>query len=105
MLSPVLRSYVVLLSFEFHLARGNFAKLYAAVRRRACRDSQYDDGTIDQVCSAVDHACIWYWKQVLCLQRSAATACLLRRYGAKAQMVIAARPMPFQGAWKGIGRQ
>ena len=45
-------------------------------------------------------ACIWYWKEALCLQRSAATACLLKQYGVLAQMVIGAQQMPFKAhAW------
>ena len=49
-------------------------------------------------------ACIWYWKQVLCLQRSAATACLLKHHGVAAQMVIGAQQMPFKAhAWVEVG--
>jgi hypothetical protein len=55
---------------------------------------------IEQTCAAVDMACIWYWKEALCLQRSAATACLLKRNGVPAQMVIGAQQMPFRAhAW------
>jgi len=44
--------------------------------------------------------CIWYWKEVRCLQRSAVTACMLRRYGVTAQMVIGAQQLPFKAhAW------
>jgi len=36
----------------------------------------------------------------LCLQRSAATACLLKRFGVSAQLVIGAQQMPFKAhAW------
>ena len=49
---------------------------------------------------AVDIACIWYWKQVLCLQRSAAITCLLRELGVPAQLVIGAQQIPFRAhAW------
>jgi hypothetical protein len=45
-------------------------------------------------------ACIWYPKEVLCLQRSAATACFLRKSGIPARMIIGARRMPFKAhAW------
>ena len=55
---------------------------------------------VERICAAVDMACIWYPKEVLCLQRSAATACLLKRYGIPAQMVIGAQQMPFRAhAW------
>jgi hypothetical protein len=41
---------------------------------------------------------------VLCLQRSAATACLLRRYCVEAHMVIGAQQMPFKAhAWVEVG--
>ena len=54
----------------------------------------------ERICAAVDMACIWYWKEVLCLQRSAATACLLKRYGVPAQMMIGAQQTPFKAhAW------
>jgi hypothetical protein len=55
---------------------------------------------IEKICAAVDMACIWYWKEVLCLQRSVATACLLKHYGVSAQMMIGAQQMPFKAhAW------
>src|SRR6266446_10701215 len=49
--------------------------------------------TVEQICSAVDAACIGYWREALCLHRSAATACLLKRYGVRAQTVIALLPL------------
>jgi hypothetical protein len=55
---------------------------------------------VEQICAAVNVACILYWKQVLCLQRSAATACLLKRYGVHAQLVFGAQQTPFRAhAW------
>jgi hypothetical protein len=55
---------------------------------------------MDDICRAMDLACIWYPQEVLCLQRSAATTCLLRRFGFSAQLIVGARPMPFQAhAW------
>ena len=45
-------------------------------------------------------ACIWYWKEVRCLQRSAVTTSLLRHCGVPAQMVIGALEIPFTAhAW------
>jgi hypothetical protein len=96
----VVRAYLSLIRFEVFVARGNFAALYDAVRRRPCCKGAYDTQSIEQVTAAVDLACIWYWKHVLCLQRSAATVCLLRGHGAPARLVIGAQHMPFQAhAW------
>ena len=96
----VVRAYLQLVIFDFYLARRDFAVLYNKVRERPVRKGVEHRYSIDQICDAVDVACIWYWKQVLCLQRSAATACLLKRYGVAAQMVIGAQQMPFKAhAW------
>ena len=94
----VLRAFGMLVTFQIDLARGNFASLYQKVRVFPIHRSSKHDA--EQICAAVDLACIWYPKEVLCLQRSAATACLLRRCGVPAQMVVGASLMPFRAhAW------
>jgi hypothetical protein len=96
----VLRAYLALLQFEVLLVRGNFSALYDTVRHCPCSPHCRDDDTIAQICSAVDMACIWYWKEALCLQRSAAATCLLKKYGVPAQLVIGAQHTPFKShAW------
>src|SRR5580704_12943097 len=75
------RAYVSLLRFETSLVRGRFDSLYDKVRNHPVSKCPRDEETTARVCQAVDLACIWYWKQVLCLQRSAATVCLLRDNG------------------------
>ena len=95
----VLKAYLKLIHFDLYLARGNFAALYDKVRNYPT-GSQVPADAVERICSAVDMACIWYWKQALCLQRSAATAWLLKKYGLQAQMVIGAQQMPFKAhAW------
>ena len=96
----VLRAYLELIVFDLYLTRGNFAVLYDKVRRYPRREQAPSSDAIERVSGAVDMACIWYWKKVLCLQRSAATACLLRNHGVDAQMVIGAQQVPFKAhAW------
>lgn len=52
------------------------------------------------VCDAVSLAACFYWKPVLCLQRSVVAARLLKHYGIGAEMVIGFRPSPFfSHAW------
>jgi hypothetical protein len=54
----------------------------------------------DQVCRALNHACVWYPKRVLCLQRSTVTTCLLRHVGVRADLVMGAQKFPFKAhAW------
>ena len=96
----VLRAYLKLIHFDLYLVRGSFAALYDNVRNYPVAKTVEANEVVEKVCAAVDMACIWYWKEVLCLQRSSATACLLKRYGVPAQMMIGAQQMPFRAhAW------
>lgn len=96
----VLKAYLKLIHFDLYLARGNFQALYDRVRSYPLGTDAPPPAATQHICSAVDMACIWYWKEALCLQRSAATACLLKKYGVAAQMVIGAQQMPFKAhAW------
>jgi hypothetical protein len=96
----VLRAYWKLIYFDLYLARANFAALHLQVRQFPPGRGILSGDITERVCAAVDMACIWYWKEVLCLQRSAATACLLRQCGVPAQMVIGAQQVPFKAhAW------
>jgi len=95
-----LKAYWQLLLFERAIARGSFDRVYSRVRNCPIDTRTPAEGTAERICSALDMACIWYWKEIPCLQRSAATACLLRRHGVAAQMVIGVQHLPFRAhAW------
>ena len=95
-----LQAFLKLIQFDVYLARKNFAALYKKVRTYPMAKKSPSPDALERICAAVDMACIWYWKEVLCLQRSSALACLLKRYGVPAQMVIGAQQMPFKAhAW------
>jgi len=96
----VLRAYLRLIQFDLYLAREDFQALYEKVRSHPVRAVALPINPTERVCAAIDMACIWYWKEVLCLQRSAATACLLKRYGVPACMILGAQQVPFKAhAW------
>ncbi len=100
----VLKAYLKLIHFDLYLARGNFAVLYEKVRKYPVGKRAPAPDAVQLICAAIDMACVWYWKEALCLQRSAATACLLKKYGVSAQMVIGAQQMPFKAhAWVEVG--
>jgi hypothetical protein len=95
-----LRALWQLLRFEYYLSRGGFALLYEKVRQHSYSSANLAVCPADGICRAVDVVCVLYPKQVFCLQRSAATACLLKHYGVRAQMAIGAQHMPFKShAW------
>src|SRR4051794_12868333 len=95
-----LKAFLKLIYLERYLMRSNFSDLYGRVRSHSLRKVPPTRDAVKKICGAVDVACIWYWKEVLCLQRSAVTTCLLRRHGIPAEMVIGAQQMPFRAhAW------
>jgi hypothetical protein len=96
----VLEAYLRLIRFDLFLAREDFGSLYNKVRNYPIRNKTTSRDAVERICSAVDMACIWYCKEVLCLQRSAATTCLLRKHGVPARLLIGAQQMPFKAhAW------
>jgi len=101
----ILRAYVLLLSFERALARGEFTRVYRRVRDRACRPSP-SNANRERACRAVNIACALYFQQVQCLQRSAVVVCLLRDLGIPATLVIGAQRLPFRAhAWVEVNGQ
>ena len=95
-----LRACWKLLYFQVFFVRKNFSGLHEAVRKYPKSPRQYSADEIERVCAAIDLACIWSWKEMLCLQRSAATACLLKDSGVPAELVIGAQQIPYKAhAW------
>jgi hypothetical protein len=93
-------AYFQLIRIDLYFSRGDFLAMYERVRRVPLGKQVMSANATEPICRAVDIACTWYWKEVLCLQRSAATVCLLRRSGIAAQMVIGIQQMPLQAhAW------
>lgn len=84
---------------------------FAALRSFAARVKPLHRGesqsfSVWEICRAMDYACIFYWKPVLCLQRSTATAIILKRYGYSATVVIGAQVLPMRShAWVEVGSE
>ena len=95
-----LRAYAKLIVFDLYLIRGDLQPLYKKVREYPCAKDSAADNVVEEICAAVNMACIWYRKQVQCLQLSAATVCLLRDAGVQAQFVNGVQQTPFKShAW------
>lgn len=95
-----LEAYAELIRFDRYISRSDFAALHEKVRSSHIRSGSNRSLSCVELCNAVDIACIWYWKRVLCLHRSAVTTSMLRRHGINAELVIASRRLPFQAhAW------
>jgi hypothetical protein len=97
----ILESWFLLLRFEGSVRLRDFKQLRRSVEKeRVRRPASSLPVTQEALCHAIDYACILYFKPVLCLQRSAATTVLLRRFGWSAEMVIGVQVLPFKShAW------
>lgn len=103
--SPLLVCIVLagLLAYDLLRLSRNFAGMHHFVSNWKRRTRTARGDLEDRVCKAVNQACVWYPKRVLCLQRSAVTTCLLRTCGIPAQMVMGAQNIPFKAhAWTEI---
>ena len=100
------KALIGLAAFDLLLLVRNFAALHRIVRNWKLNGRKASLDTTDRVCDAVNHACSWYPKRALCLQRSAVTTCLLRSCGVPAEMVIGAQKLPFKAhAWVEVNRR
>lgn len=95
------QAFVGLLCFDLMLSLRDFATVHRIVRRWEVAEPRRTDARlITRICDAVNYACIWYPKRVLCLQRSAVTTCILRSHGIDAQWALGAQRLPFKAhAW------
>jgi hypothetical protein len=100
-ISLILQCSALLLFLDCVINLRSFSALYRLIRGQPTSPmSNSAPPSCEELCRAVDFACVFYFKQVLCLQRSAATTLLLRRRGLPAEMVIGAQMLPFQShAW------
>ena len=100
----ILQAYYELLRLEYPISRRNFSAIHEKVRNTAVRSRARWTITEQQVCHAVDLAAAFYFKNVRCLQRSAAAARLLKKSGIAAEMVIGVQQLPFIAhAWVEVG--
>jgi hypothetical protein len=89
-----------LLLYRLLVRENKFAQLHDRVRQWRVKSPQADVETLTRVQEAVDLACLWYPKPVLCLHRSVVLTYLLRRAGVPAMLIIGAQRVPFRShAW------
>lgn len=98
------QALLMLIAYDVLSAICRFSTLFLMVKRWNVAPRDVDSDTIDRVCTAVNYACVWYPKQVLCLQCAFVTTYLLRKEGILAQMVLGAQKLPFKAhAWVEVG--
>lgn len=102
----VWKALLGLVVFDLFHFGNSFTWIHRFVRSWEAGSPMASTQAVERVCEAINFACIWYPKRVLCLQRSAVTTCLLRSCGVAAEMVLGAQKCPFKAhAWTEVGGQ
>lgn len=95
-----LQALFALATYDLILLTGKFRAVRQLVARWKRTGKAASRELIDEIAHAVDLACVVYPRQVLCLQRSSVTTCLMRSHGIRAEMVLGAQKTPFAAhAW------
>ena len=96
----VVRAFYELARYEIVNHVFGFKVVHSQMARQRVKSPASNRDQVREVCDAVTLAACFYWKPVLCLQRSVAAASLLRKCGIPGQLVIGYRPSPFfSHAW------
>lgn len=96
----VIRALWELVLYDLINAVLGFRHVYRHVERQHVVQDPFLPAEEAIVCEAVSVAACFYWKRVLCLQRSVAATRLLRKSGIEGRLVIGYRPSPFiSHAW------
>ena len=98
------QALIGLIAYDALNAACSFRTLHTLLKNCPVTTRTVNDEAIERVCAAVNHACVWYPKRALCLQRAFVTAWLLRKHGVNALMVLGAQKLPFKAhAWVEVG--
>ena|SRR5215467_67628 len=101
-----LQALLGLIAYDLVLLVGKFKTVRRLTGRWKVVNRTAPIGLTDQIARAINLACIWYPRQVLCLQRASVTVCMLRSHGIPAQMVLGAQKTPFKAhAWTEVNNR
>jgi hypothetical protein len=99
----VAAGWCMLAGVDLTLRVAGFHRFYRVVERWPLRRppaAEKRAEVAERTCAAVDRARVYYVKRAWCLQRAAASVCLLRLRGIPAELVIGVRKIPFSAhAW------
>ena len=91
----VLRALFEMVRYDVIVSSVGIGRILRQLRSQHVPVKQCSEDLQKAICDAVLLASCFYWKPVLCLQRSVCTTILLRKYGIGAKLVIGYRPAPF----------
>jgi hypothetical protein len=96
----VVRAWRELVAYDLVNAVAGFQGIHSQLTRQRVASKKVQQQAAAVVCEAVSLAACFYFRPVLCLQRSVAAVRLLRGHGIEGRLVIGYRAAPFfSHAW------
>ena len=96
----VLMALYEITRYDVVVSLGGVGFILRQLRKQRISQTPRSEELQQAICDAVLLATCFYFKPVLCLQRSVSSARLLRAYGIDARLTIGYRPCPFfSHAW------
>ena len=96
----VVRAWWELVAFDLINAVSGFQGIHSHLARQRVASERLHKWSDTAICESVSLATCFYFRPVLCLQRSVVAAKLLRKHGIASQLVIGYRAAPFfSHAW------
>jgi hypothetical protein len=89
-----LQALGLLVVWDWRVKAYSFEHLYKSLRDYPLSATRQPDASLTHIEEAVQFASIWYWKRVLCLQRSCCLLWMLRDAGIPATLHIGAQHWP-----------
>jgi hypothetical protein len=96
----VIESWLMLLFVDWTLHLRGFNALHRLLQKRKVKQVRKRGQPSEALSHAMDRACVFYFRQVSPLERSAAEALLLRRHGWPADLILGVQIFPYESyAW------
>jgi hypothetical protein len=96
----VIRALYEVTRYDVVVSLGGVGFILRQLRKQRISQKPCIEELQEEICDAVLLATCFYFKPVLCLQRSVSTVRLLREFGIDARLAIGYRPSPFfSHAW------
>ena len=94
MIGPFFEAWFLLFFIEMAMMFRSSANLRQLIATQKVTTRPLRSNWAERLSHVMDLACVFYFKRVRCLQRSAATTLFMRRHGICAQMVTGAQILP-----------
>lgn len=94
-------AFLTLAAVDIRMNLFGFPTLYRTVKKSpTAKNRTVQTDIVSRICTAVERAAFYYFRETKCLVRSATITMMLRRFGVAAELIIGCTKLPFLAhAW------